>query len=609
MNLPRMRSSALIAIFAAATLNATEPQEPYLKGGTMVLREAGPEMFPLKSPKVEVEWGEGSGPGRVMKLTTSGPRPKQDSEIQLKERLPVSFARGDVVFLRFKMRCLSTAEESGVGMMAPLIEMVDEPYTKTIWARFPAQAEWKEFMVPGRVGRDYKKGELALSLRVGYAPQVLEVKDLEVWKLPPSVELASLPFTSPPLYAGHEKDAEWRKGAEERIDKYRKQDVRVTVTNGAGEPVPEAQVVLEQTRHEFGFGTAVAIRELVSYERPADTRTYQAVLTSSFDSCGTENDLKWPVWDQAPLRNRTLRGLEWLKQAGYKSIRGHVLLWPSFYANRSPERLKALTGEPAKLREAILDHVRDEVTATAPFVNEWDVINEPRLNHEILDLLGGEKFMVEVFQEARKWLPEGKLYLNEALTFTPDRRIDELERVTKFLQDSGAPIDGLGIQCHYNGWVVTPPVQIVETLDRLAKLGLSIRVTEFDIDTMDNEFQAKYLADFYTAVFSHPAVKGIQMWGFWEGRHWKASAALWAQDWKLRPGARAYLDLVRGKWWTQEVGKTDGEGKWGTRGFKGEYRVTTWIGERVADVREVTLGAEPLDVKVKISPEAKLTNK
>ncbi|PTX96088.1 hypothetical protein DB345_09825 [Spartobacteria bacterium LR76] len=608
MTPPVMKSCALIAIFSAATLVAAEPPEPYLKGGTMVLREAGPEMFSIRSPKVKVEWEDGTEAGRVMKITTSGPRPKHDSEIQLKEPLPADFSRGDVVFLRFKLRCLSTAEESGVGIMSPLIELVDEPYTKTIWARFPAQAEWTEFMVPGRVGRDYKKGELVLSLRVGYAPQVLEVKDLEVWKLPPTVELAALPFTSPPLYAGHEKNAAWRQDAEERINKYRKQDVRVIVTDEAGKPVPDAQVVLEQTRHEFGFGTAVSIRELLGNEKPADTRTYQATLLSAFDSCGTENDLKWPAWDQAQLRTRTLLGLEWLRQAGYTSIRGHVLLWPSFYANRSPARLRALAGEPAKLREVILDHVRDEVTATAPFVNEWDVINEPRLNHEILDLLGGEKFMVEVFHEARKWLPEGRLYLNEALTFTPDSRIEELERVAKLLQDNRVPIDGLGIQCHYNGWVVTPPAQIVETLDRLAKLGLSIRVTEFDIDTMDSEFQAKYLADFYTAVFSHPAVRGIQMWGFWEGRHWKASAALWTRDWTPRPAARAYLDLVRGKWWTQSVGKTDGAGTWVERGFKGDYRVTTWIGERVADVREVTLGTEPLDVKVKISSETKLTN-
>ncbi len=535
-------------------------------------------------------------PDGLLRLQTFGPRPSSDSAIQLRATLPESFKPGDALLLRFKVRCLETLAESGVGQIGTLVEMGQSPYTKTIWARFPAVSEWKELFVPGRVGRDYGKGELNLNLRLGYDAQTIEIKDLQLLRLPRDTELSTLPATTPEMYEGHEAEADWRRKAQVRIEKYRKQDVRIVVTDASGNPVPNATVRLEQTRHAFGFGTAISIKQVLAYSDAADTAMYQSILLNNFDTCGTENDLKWPTWTET--RERTLHGLEWLQQNGMTQMRGHVLLWPTFNRGRTPDYLSEAASDPDRLRQLIMEHVKDILVATGPYVQEWDVINEPRTNHDILDLLGGESFMVEVFKEARKWLPQGRLFLNEALTFSPDFRIGVLESTAQYLLDEGAPIDGIGIQCHYNGWVVTPPAQIIETLDRLEELGLDIEVTEFDIDTANDDFQAAYLRDFYTAAFSHPSVTGIQMWGFWEGRHWKPTAALWTLDWKIRPAGRAYLDLVRGEWWTQTSGQTGSDGAWNARGFKGDYRITTLIGEKVVDTREASLDESPLNLEI-----------
>jgi len=78
--------------------------------------------------------------------------------------------------------------------------------------------------------------------------------------------------------------------------------------------------------------------------------------------------------------------------------------------------------------------------------------------------------------------------------------------------------------------------------------------------------------------FAHPAVKGIMMWGFWEGRHWRPEAALWRKDWTIKPNRRAYVNLMD-EWKTRGHEKiVDGALKF--RGFFGEYLIhageNTW---------------------------------
>ena len=141
------------------------------------------------------------------------------------------------------------------------------------------------------------------------------------------------------------------------------------------------------------------------------------------------------------------------------------------------------------------------------------------------------------------------------------------------------PLNGVGIQAHIGGAPISPAEVLVE-LDRVAAIGLPIKITEFDINTPDEAMQADYTRDFYIAAFSHPAVNGITMWGFWEGRHWIPKAALMTKNWSPKPNYEAYLNLVRKEWWTRETGATDQAGKWSGRGFKGDYSITVQVGDK-----------------------------
>ena len=61
----------------------------------------------------------------------------------------------------------------------------------------------------------------------------------------------------PATYKGMEEDALWRKEAIKRIEKYRKNNMTVNVTDKDGNPIQGATVNAKMTRSEFNWGSMV----------------------------------------------------------------------------------------------------------------------------------------------------------------------------------------------------------------------------------------------------------------------------------------------------------------------------------------------------------------
>ena len=59
---------------------------------------------------------------------------------------------------------------------------------------------------------------------------------------------------------------------------------------------------------------------------------------------------------------------------------------------------------------------------------------------------------------------------------TPHR--DQYEKVIKMLVENGAPLDGIGMQCHFDS-ILTGPKDMLATLDPYAKYGMPIWATEY----------------------------------------------------------------------------------------------------------------------------------
>ncbi|MBD3174935.1 MAG: hypothetical protein GF320_07130 [Armatimonadia bacterium] len=582
-------------VLGSACIGLTACGQP---AGESLLPEDALTAFAQGGGPVEIVREDGGEVSDFLRITTAEPR-DNFWEVQAQVAITEPVREGDTLVFRCRGRMHDSSQETGQAYAQIYFQIARDPWTKSLSERVDFGPEWTEVQLAFRSLADYAPGEAALAIGCGFAPQVLDVAGISLVNLGQDANPGAIERKPAITWPGRANDAPWRAAAEERIERIRKGDLTVTVTQD-GEPVEGAEVSVRMTRHAFGFGSTVAASYLPD-ESP-DAARYREHILELFNRVSIENDLKWPAWAGDwgwSRREATMEGLRWLDEQGL-TIHGHVLVWPSW--RNVAESARELRDDPPALRRHILDHIEDEVTVTRPFIEEWDVVNEPFSNHDLMDLFGRD-VMVEWSEAAHEASPEAKLYINDysilaAGGMTDTEHQQHYEDTIRFLLDGGAPLHGIGLQSHF-GSALTPPETLLEILDRFAQFGLPLQVTEFDVDIVDHAAQAEYLRDFYTALFSHESVEGIVMWGFWEGRHWKPNAALFTRDWQPKPNAEMYRQLVFEEWWTDESLTTGADGAASTRGFLGEYEVTVTIDdERVS--RTTTLDRAGAEVEVSL---------
>ena len=568
----RLASLILLVAGAACAAKALLPPGIAVVGGEPLtaLAESGRKVDGLELSMVSVE---GQPFAKALRLKTLT-KPARTYDIQIRARNTAAVRKGDALLATFWVRAVTPAKSH----TELIFELARQPYSKSAEHGVVAGVKWRRIDVPFVSRQGFAPGEASLIFRLGYPPQTLEIGGVTLTNYEKKMRLRDLPG-APEVYEPSQPGDPWRKAALERIERIRKADLTVAVTDADGKPVAGAEVAVAMRRHAFGFGAAINAGAFKPDTDTPDTLKYREMTQKLFSRVVIENSFKWPGWENADRRRRVLWTLDWLRERGIE-VRGHCLVWPSW--KHMPRDVQQLKDDKAALQKRILDHIREEVTATKGRIVEWDVINEPFSNHDAMDVLGREA-MVAWFQAAREADPAARLFINDyailARSGRDKRHQDHYFDTVKFLIDRGAPLDGIGLQSHFGG-DLTPPPRLLAVLDRFATFGKALAVTEFDVNVKDEELQAAYTRDFMTALFSHPAVNGILMWGFWEGRHWRPQAALFRRDWSVKPNGRVWQALVFDEWWTQVTAKTDADGRLTVRGFLGDYAVTVTAGER-----------------------------
>lgn len=603
----RLLSSICLLTSIVAPLGAQTPLPP----GEDLLGGQGPNAFGLQlapgmfdAVNVKVVPVDGA-PGFTDALRVETLRDVNRSfAIQLRGVSRRPFAKGDIGFVRFFGRTIESADESGSGRVRMSVRPSFGFRGASADETFSPPNEWTEYLVPFRCARDYGPFEAALSFNVGYRRQTIELGGIELFNYGTEIAFNDLPRTRF-TYAGREPDAAWRKAALERIEQIRKGDIEVRVVGADGKPVPRVSVKLEQTRNEFLFGTAIPFQRLVT-DTP-DNRIFREKLLELFNAASPENDLKWPAWLGGGgfrgnySREQAMAGLKWLREHDIPT-RGHVLVWPGW--NNLPDIIRDLRDTPQQdtIPQLVVDHIKDIGAATRDWVFEWDVLNEPYTNHDLMDLFDPE-IMVDWFKTAREVMPDVGLYFNDFSNqdqTTDAKHVQHFEDTTRFLLDHGAPVTGLGLQAHIGGQP-NAPGNVLATLDRYwNEFKLPVRITEFDVRTSDEELQADYTRDFFILAFSHPSVVGIQLWGFWEQSHWIPIAAMYRDDWSEKPNAAVYKSLVLDKWRTRADATTDTDGSLKTRGFFGDYRVTVEVGGESVEKTFTLTAGQPAMIEVEV---------
>jgi len=561
----------LFTLLALAPLLLSAAPAP--EGGTLVtpagaigtLREVAASPHGTLA-RVAVE-GQPFGDAVRCAITTPPARPW---DVQFQFRTIRAVQKGEVLWMRFYARTIGARGESGEGVIHPIFERASPPHEKSLDLNLGIGREWREYCLPFRAENAYPAGGASTGFHLGIQEQTVEIADFAVYAFGKNFDISRLSRTRI-AYAGQAPDAPWRAAAQARIEQYRKGDLTVVVTGADGKPAVGATVNVSMTRHAFGWGSCVTVRNILRED--ADGEKYREVIARNFNRVVFENDLKWHSWDNPANHRHIMQAADWLRDRNIE-IRGHCLIWPSW--KNTPKDLQMLKDNPDALRQRINSHIASEVSAMRGRLVDWDVINEPYSNHDVMDILGNDE-MIAWFKLARQCDPSVNLYLNDYAILSAGgmdvKHQNHFEKTLRFLKDGGAPINGLGMQSHFGG-TPTPPERMLKILDRFAAIGLDISITEHDIDTDDEELQADFTRDFLTTIFSHPSVVACLTWGFWEKSHWRPKAAYYRADWSLKPAGQVWLDLVKKAWWTNASLQTGTDGVARTRGFLGDYAIT-----------------------------------
>lgn len=507
-------------------------------------------------------------------------------DVQYGAMAPSGVNAGDVILFRLKARTISARTESGEGTLSFYLQRGEEPWNSVMETTRRIPIVPKEIALAYRATDSLPAGKVRLTLNAGYAVQKVELWDLVVENLGPNADISKLAIPAQ-TYAGIEPNAPWRKAAEKRIEEIRKAPFSIKVLDSRGRPVKGAKVTVKLARHAFPFGS------VFSYWIPKDTadgKAYWSKFRTHFNMTVDEGGMKWPSWEgdgdiqkSAKIQNDIDQILAMFDKWRVP-VRGHNMVWPGYgtrwkYLPADVERLTR-EGRAEELRLRLRQRILSLGTWARGRVVDWDVVNEAVENRDLQGVLGTD-VLVEWFKWAREADPMAKLYYNDYCMLSGGAndpvRLERLEALLQNLVAKGAPLDGIGEQAHF-GEDVVEPERILKILDRFGRFGLPIRITEFDHATSDEAFQAQYMRDFLTAVFSHPSVNGFVLWGFWEGAHWMPSAALYRKDWTIKPNGLEFERLTQKVWTTNLILATDAQGLAKGRGFLGEYVVSASMG-------------------------------
>ena len=157
------------------------------------------------------------------------------------------------------------------------------------------------------------------------------------------------------------------------------------------------------------------------------------------------------------------------------------------------QRMRQNPYEGRKLvsKEVLYEHMREHIHAVVnrykDIVYCWDVVNEaiadggdnPLRNSTFYQICGNDEFIKMTFIFAREADPKALLFYNDYNECNPQKR-DRIYEMVKRLKAEGAPIDGIGMQGHYN--IYGPTKEEMEAaLTKYSEIVDHIQVTELDI--------------------------------------------------------------------------------------------------------------------------------
>jgi len=491
--------------------------------------------------------------------------------------------------------------------------------------------EWIRYYVPMRFDYDADAGTWWTELFLGFGPQTVDIGGVALIDFDQNINLSNLPSgpASQPSGGDDGEASDWEAAADERIADHRTSELTVRVVDDNDDAVGGTNVSVEMLEHEFDFGAGVDGAYLLNETEEGDP--YRERISELFTTATLTNHHKWRFWEEE--KHISDGATQWLLGEGL-DVRGHVCLYADVSSFAVPPDVVEAMGrtwedggvtetdlDPEYVREQTLAHVSDIVEYYGEDILEWEVVNELMHSPGFVQAVNGvaatedasledvdpveAPILREWFAAAREAAPEGTpLAINDfnvlAGPYEEDRA--RYERQIRFLADSEAGLDAVGMECHFSQDETLTPQEIMDGLDRYAQYDVSLRITEFDMadDGWNESNKGEFFRRFLKTIYSHPAVEEFLVWGIYDPNHWQGDAPFFTASWAEKPALEEYRSLVFDEWWTEASGVANANGEFSTTGFDGEYEVTATIdGQEVTETVTLSGGG----ATVELSPD------
>ena len=339
---------------------------------------------------------------------------------------------------------------------------------------------------------------------------------------------------------------------------------------GVASPFPSGTAPSTGTLRQAAEGRHITVGAAAAsaYLTEAD---YSAILGSEFSQLQAENEMKFgvihprPDTDPNPYNFKGGDALVAFAQSHNMLVRGHTLVWH----NQVPDWVKNGGYSASQLADILHGHIKTVMTHYASKVYAWDVVNEAfsddgTMRHTIwYDQPGigagkGTKYIEQAVRWAHEADPSAKLFYNDYDAEMINKKSDAIYKMAKDFKKRGVPLDGVGFQTHISLKFDDPAklASVAKNLERFAKLGVELQITELDIRLNDSSptslsAQAKLYGEITTLCVQQPACKAVQTWGFTDKHSWipqfykgQGWALLWDDNYQKKPAYEAVYDAL-----------------------------------------------------------------
>ena len=279
-----------------------------------------------------------------------------------------------------------------------------------------------------------------------------------------------------------------------------------------------AQGLKDAYKDYFTIGVAVNQRNVTNPDQ-------MALIRQQFNSITAENDMK-PQPTEPSEGQFNWAGADrianFCRQNGIR-LRGHCLMWHAQVGRWIYEDADGKPLEKEEMFRRMREHIHAVVSRYKDIVYCWDVVNEAMTDdrnatdpyrQSPMYKIAGDEFIANAFRYAREADPQALLFYNDYNETDPVKSQRIYEMVKK-MKANGVPIDGIGMQGHYN--IYGPQEEEIDrALTLYRQVVKHIHVTELDVranEEMGGQLQfsqegmtvsdslRQYLADQYARIF------------------------------------------------------------------------------------------------------------